>query len=200
MKFRIYKFESVNSTNDKAIEFIKNKNIELGYIFSNIQRKGRGTRGKKWVSLKGNLFGSIFFPLKKKYPNFYEFTFINAVIIYNVIKSCSKNCSLSLKWPNDILMNKKKVCGILQEVIKINNLNYLIIGIGINLVKNPKIKKINTSNIFKETKVKVKRDILLKKLVKSYEEFFKRINYYKFEDYKKKANSLSIRRDNVKWN
>jgi len=43
--------------------FIKNKQIKFGYIFSDIQTLGRGTRGKKWISLKGNLFGSIFFPL-----------------------------------------------------------------------------------------------------------------------------------------
>ena len=167
MKFKVYKYKSLTSTNDRAISFIKNKQIKFGYIFSDIQTGGRGTRGKKWISLKGNLFGSIFFPLEKNYPKFHEFSFITPIILYNVIKSFCKNCNLSLKWPNDILMNKKKICGILQEVIKKNDLNYLIIGIGINLIKNPDIKDKKTTNIFKETNINIKKDIIIKKIIKS---------------------------------
>ena len=87
MKFKIYKYNCLTSTNDKAIYFIKNKNIQFGYIHSEIQTKGRGTYGKKWISMRGNLFGSIFFPLKKNYPSFNEFTFISPIILYNVVKS-----------------------------------------------------------------------------------------------------------------
>ena len=73
MKFKVYKYKSLINTNDSAVSFIKNKQIKFGYIFSDIQTGGRGTRGKKWISLKGNLFGSIFFPLEKNYPKFHEF-------------------------------------------------------------------------------------------------------------------------------
>ena len=121
MKFKVYKYKSLTSTNDEAISCIKDKKINFGFIFAQIQTKGRGTKGNKWISLKGNLFGSIFFPLKENYPTFHEFTFITPIIIYDVIKSFCINSSLSLKWPNDILMNKKKICGILQEVITKNN-------------------------------------------------------------------------------
>ena len=70
MEFEILKFESVTSTNDVAINLIKEKKKETGCVYANEQTKGRGTRGKKWVSKKGNLFGSIFFPLEKNYPPF----------------------------------------------------------------------------------------------------------------------------------
>ena len=90
-------------------------------------------------------------------------------------------------------MNKKKICGILQEVITKNNLNYLIIGTGINLIKNPKISDTETSNIYKETNVNIKKEIIIKKIIHSYESFFEKINKYKFENYKKKANTLSIK-------
>ena len=193
MKFKVYKYKSLTSTNDRAISFIKNKQIKFGYIFSDIQTEGRGTRGKKWISLKGNLFGSIFFPLRKNYPKFHEFSFITPIILYNVIKGFCESCNLSLKWPNDILMNKKKICGILQEVIKKNDLNYLIIGIGINLIKNPDIKDKKTTNIFKETNINIKKDIIIKKIIKSYENFFNKIDLYKFKNYKKKADFLSVK-------
>ena len=193
MKFKVYKYKSLTSTNDEAISCIKDKKINFGFIFAQIQTKGRGTKGNKWISLKGNLFGSIFFPLKENYPTFHEFTFITPIIIYDVIKSFCINSSLSLKWPNDILMNKKKICGILQEVITKNNLNYLIIGTGINLIKNPKISDTETTNIYKETNVNIKKEIIIKKIINSYESFFEKINKYKFDNYKKKANTLSIK-------
>ena len=62
MKFKVYKYESLPSTNDRAIQFIKDKNVKFGYIHSEMQTSGRGAHGKRWVSIKGNYFGSIFFP------------------------------------------------------------------------------------------------------------------------------------------
>ena len=57
--------------------------------------------------------------------------------------------------PNDILIEKKKICGILQETVRKNNIQYLIIGIGINLVKNPIIKGYPTTNLYDLTKNKI---------------------------------------------
>ena len=197
MHFKTYKYKILKSTNDQAINFIKNSNINYGYIVSDIQTSGRGTVKKKWISLKGNLFGSIFFPLKKNFPAFNEFTFISPTIIYNAIKTFCKSCELSFKWPNDILINNKKICGILQEVVRTNNRDYLIIGMGINLVTNPKIKGLRTTNIFDETKIKIDRNEIVEKIVGMFEKFFLEIKTYSFQYYKNKANSLSIEPNNL---
>ena len=61
MKMKLIKFKRVKSTNDLAIKLIKNEKFKPTIIISDTQTKGRGTRGKKWISLKGNLFLSIFF-------------------------------------------------------------------------------------------------------------------------------------------
>ena len=53
MKFKIFKFGRVSSTNDVAINLIKKDKKESGCVYADIQTKGRGTRGKKWVSKKG---------------------------------------------------------------------------------------------------------------------------------------------------
>ena len=87
MKFEIYKYESVTSTNDLAINLIKDKKKTIGFVSSEIQTQGRGTRGKKWISDKGNLFASIFFPLKEKYPAFDEFSIVNCIIVSDIIKN-----------------------------------------------------------------------------------------------------------------
>ena len=61
MKFKIFRFKKVNSTNNRAINIIKKTNYKNGMIISETQSSGRGQYGKKWISYKGNLFVSFFF-------------------------------------------------------------------------------------------------------------------------------------------
>ena len=193
MRFEIFKYESVTSTNDTAISLNKKKNKEVGFVYADKQTKGRGTYGKKWISNKGNLFGSIFFPLKNNYPPFNEFSIINPIIISGVIKHFCEKKNINLKFPNDVFVNRKKICGILQEVITINSKKFLIIGIGINIVSNPKINnKYQATNILLETKKKPKIKEIIDLIISSYEKFFIDLNLYNYANYKKKAESMVL--------
>ena len=193
MKFKIYNFKKVKSTNDTAISLIKKKKKESGYVCAAEQTQGRGTRGKKWISLKGNLFGSIFFPLKSNYPPFNEFSIINPIILSEVILHFCKNRNVNLKFPNDVFVNKKKICGILQEVVTLNDVRFLIVGMGINLIKNPVIKeKYKATNIFRETKIKPKIKIIINKIIHSYEKFFTNLNSYQYSTFKRKAENMAL--------
>ena len=138
MILKKFKYKCVNSTNDVAIGLIK-KNFKSGIVISQMQKRGRGRIGRKWISLQGNLFVSIFFSLENIKMNITQLTKNNANLI---IKLISK-------------YYKKKICGILQETVKKNNIQYLIIGIGINLVKNPIIKGYPTTNLYDLTKNKI---------------------------------------------
>ena len=193
MKFEIFKFDKVTSTNDVAINLIKEKKKMTGCVYSKIQTKGRGTHGKKWISNKGNLFVSVFFPLKNGCPSFREFAIINPIIISNVIQKFCNRKNLKLKFPNDIFLNKKKICGILQEIITSNKKNFLIIGIGANITSNPKIKNnYKTTSIFFETKNKPKIKELIDLIILSYEKFFKNLNSYNFKYFKNKAKKMTF--------
>jgi len=193
MKFKIFKFENVTSTNDVAINLIKEEKKEFGCVYTNIQTKGRGTHGKKWVSDKGNLFSSIFFPLKKEYPPFNEFSIINPIIISDIIKNYCKKEKINLKFPNDVLVNEKKICGILQELITLNNRNFLIIGIGINVVSSPNINnKYQTTNISLQTKKIPKIKEIIDLIISSYEKFFLNLNSYDYVNFRKKADSMAL--------
>jgi len=193
MKFEIFKFKSVTSTNDVAINFIRDEKKYSGCIYSEEQTKGRGTYGKKWTSSKGNLFLSLFFPLEEKYPSFEEFSKITPIIILNVIKKFSDETKLSLKFPNDIFYNKKKICGLLQETITSNGKIFLIIGIGLNIVSNPNVNnKYKATNIYIETKKKPSIYTLINLIILSYENFFKNLNTYRYENFKKKAEQLYL--------
>ena len=104
---------------------------------------------------------------------------------------CGKN-KINFKPPNDILVNKKKICGILQEVITKDKNKYLIVGIGINLVTNPKIKKYISTNIYKETNIKPDLNKISGQVLKKYENFFKNIKKYNFSKFKLKSKKLAI--------
>ena len=193
MKFKIYNYREVTSTNDIALNLIKKKEINYGCICADLQTKGRGTQGKKWISEKGNLFTTIFFNLKKDFPPFNEFAIINPVIIPSVIKNLFYEHKISVKWPNDIFFNGKKFCGILQELVTYKNKKFLIIGVGINVVSNPTVyKEYNTTNIFDETNKKLKTDKLVNLIILSYENFFINLDKYNFINYKNKAESIAI--------
>ena len=193
MKFEIFKFENVTSTNDIAINLIKNEQKETGCVYADTQTKGRGTHGREWISGKGNLFGSIFFPLRNKYPPFNEFSTINPLIISDVLKHFCKKKNINLKFPNDIFVNEKKICGILQELIVSNNRKFLIIGIGVNIVSNPDINnKYQATNILLETQKKPKINEIIEMIVSSYENFFINLNSYNYEDFKKKAELMVL--------
>ena len=146
MKFKKFKFKKVKSTNNTAIRIIKNSNYKYGMILSDIQSMGRGQYGKKWISHKGNLFVSFFYELKNINLPLLRLTKINCLLVKKLLTSYYKK-NITFKKPNDLLIQKKKISGILQEIISILDNKFLIIGIGINIKKSPKIKNYLTTSL-----------------------------------------------------
>ena len=192
MKFKIFKYKSVTSTNDAALNLIKKEKKKRGCIYAEIQTKGRGTYGRKWISKKGNFFGSLFFPLEDNCPAFHEFSIINPVILSDVIGNYCEKQDITFKWPNDVFVKGRKICGILQELITSSSKKFLIIGIGINIVSNPNINNgYNATNIFLETKKKPTIKEIINLIISSYETFFLDLNSYNYINFKKKADLMS---------
>ena len=170
MKLKKFKYKVINSTNDLAIRIIKNTNIKSGIVIAEKQKNGRGQYGKKWISYKGNLFVSIFFPLDKIKLSLKELTKINCLLIKKLLSEFYKG-KIMIKKPNDLLIKKKKVSGILQETLSKSGKTFIVVGVGINLIKSPKIMNYPTINIFDLTNVKIKSNIAVQKLIKIYERF-----------------------------
>ena len=147
MKIKTFRFKKVNSTNNTAIRIIKKTNLNYGMITSEMQNNGRGQYGKKWISYKGNLFISFFYSLKKIDVSLKQLTKINCLLVKKLLSFYIKK-KIILKKPNDLLVDRKKICGILQETLTKFDHKYLIVGIGINLIKNPNIKNYPTENLF----------------------------------------------------
>ena len=172
MKLKKFYFTKVKSTNATSLRLIKQNNLN-GLVVSEVQILGKGQRGKKWISRKGNLFLSIFFTINRNL-NIKKFTKLNLQIINNIINKYSF-IKTSIKLPNDILIRKQKLCGILQETIFNKNQKFLIIGIGINLLNSPKIKNYPTTFLNKYSKKKIYKIELANKIKKEFEK-----QYYKF--------------------
>ena len=101
-----------------------------------------------------------------------KITKFNCLIIKGLLSKLIKK-KISIKLPNDLLLNNKKICGILQETTFFNKYKYLIVGVGINLVKNPKIKNYPITNILKETGKKITILKLVEIIVKNYKKKLK---------------------------
>jgi len=169
MKFKIFRFKKVKSTNSTAIRIIKNYKFNYGMIISETQNKGRGQYGKKWISYKGNLFVSFFYKIENLDVSVKQLTKINCMLVRELLSKFYKE-KITFKKPNDLLINKKKICGILQESISIFDKKYLVVGIGINLIKNPNIKNYPTINLYKLTNKKISKKKIENKLKKIFEE------------------------------
>ena len=168
MKFKIFKFKKVESTNNSAIRIIKNTNTDYGMIIANKQTSGRGQYGKKWISYNGNLFVSFFYKFDHLTVSLKQITKINSLLVKKLLSVYYKK-KITFKKPNDLLIDKKKICGILQEKISKLNKKYLIVGIGINLIKNPNLKNYPTTNLSELLNKKVSKNKIEKQLKKIFE-------------------------------
>ena len=170
MKLKKFNFKIINSTNDLAIKIIKNTNNKSGIVIAEKQKKGRGQYGKKWTSFKGNLFVSIFFQINEVKLSLKNLTKINCFLIKKLLSNFYKG-KITIKNPNDLLVNNMKISGILQETLSKSDETFIIVGIGVNLIKSPKIINYFTTNLFDLTGVKITPKNAALKLKKIYESF-----------------------------
>ena len=168
MKFKVFRFKKVKSTNNTAIRVLKNTNLYYGMISSESQNNGRGQYGKKWISFKGNLFVSFFFKLDNLKISFKQLTKLNCLLVRKILSTYYKK-KIIYKKPNDLLIDKKKICGILQETLIKLDKKYLIVGVGINLIKSPYIKNYPTTNLKELLNKKVSKIKIENQLKKIFE-------------------------------
>lgn len=127
------RFKSLNSTNDEAIIFANNGAPSFSVITSDHQFQGRGRNGNTWLSLYGNLYLSV---ILRNQKNINFLPFISAVSIGETIKSLT-GLKPEYKWPNDVFIMGKKVSGILIESKHQCSLEWVIVGIGVNINGSP---------------------------------------------------------------
>jgi len=141
--FKFIHVESVESTMTSIKKFVGKQNI---CMLADEQTLGIGRRGNEWISPKGNIYVSFLIKYDLSIENHFLFS---AVAANSIIKFLNKyiHININIKWPNDIMINNKKIAGIMTEIIEHNNIQYIIIGAGINILTSPKIKDYKTCSL-----------------------------------------------------
>jgi len=171
----LYCFEEVDSTNIVAKKKAEEGEVHGTLIVADKQSAGRGRRGRSWESPAGT---DIYMTLLLK-PEFTpdKASMLTLVMALAATKAIQDTTQLpcSIKWPNDIVVNGKKVCGILTEMsAELDYIHYVVIGIGINVnldVIPDQIKDTATS-LFLEGKKKILRAHIIERVMHYFEQYY----------------------------
>lgn len=172
----VYYFKEVNSTNDIAKELAEEGKPEGSIVIAEKQLKGRGKQNRLWFSPKGGLWFSLILRPHWEVNEISKSTLIAAVSVCETIQKITELYP-QIKWPNDIYLSGKKIAGILTEVsIKNNCVDYLILGIGINVnipqEKFPKELSNTATSLFIELGKKVSLYRLLSIFLSIFENYY----------------------------
>jgi len=203
---KVYFFNKIPSTNLYAKNLIK-KNIEEGTIvIADVQTSGRGRKNRYWHSPYGGVWFSVILYPDLSPESGMLITMAASISVAQAIKDVT-GINTEIKWPNDLLLRKKKVCGILTEIDSdLYKINYAIVGIGINVNNelDDELKKIAFS-LKQEIGSKVSRIKILKSILenldKNYNKLIKKdIDYIKktwFSFSKIIGRKIQIKDDNI---
>ncbi len=170
-------YHEIDSTNDEAKRIELDKDFHV--IIAEKQTKGRGRLGKKWSSPNsGNIYMTI---CTEKNLSKLPISLITGLICKKAINKISNKSIIMLKWPNDILLNNKKIGGILVETEVCNKKIRTIIGIGINI----KIKKEESWwGDLSKFSIEAKRNELINQILSDFIEKFDKLDFNWMDEWK----------------
>ena len=182
----LYVFKEVSSTNTVA-RFLSMNNIADGsVIISEKQTAARGRSGKAWESPLGGVWLSIVLNPHVDYSKLPLITLATGVAVAKTLEKIGVE-NPEIKWPNDIIINDKKVCGILTEAVtKFNTIESVIIGVGIDanldIEEFPEELKAGTTTLKKELGRKGNENLLIKIFLEEFEEISELFDHEGFEE------------------
>lgn len=182
----IHYFNEVDSTNEVAKYLAEDGAEEGTVVVAEIQNKGKGRRGKTWISPPGGIWMSII--LRPEIPphRASQLTLVTGVVVAKTIKE-ELNIDVGIKWPNDILIGNKKVSGILTEVnATMDKVNYLVVGIGIDMNVDvpmlPSDLQKGATSLKNELDTEINGALLVQKFLLNFENIYNDFKEDKFPD------------------
>ncbi|QIB28073.1 biotin--[acetyl-CoA-carboxylase] ligase [Caloranaerobacter azorensis] len=179
---KIVHFNSIDSTNIKAKKLAAEGAKEGTVVIAEEQTMGRGRLGRGWVSPKGKgIWMSIILRPNIDPIDASKVTQIGAAAVWSALSKVGVDAYV--KWPNDIVLNGKKVCGILTEMsAELNRINYLVIGIGVNVNINSQEFPNEINNIATSIKAEVGHDVdrkfITAEILNNFERFYNELIKY----------------------
>jgi BirA family biotin operon repressor/biotin-[acetyl-CoA-carboxylase] ligase len=187
-------FNEIDSTNIKAKELAQ-QNIETGsLIVAEKQTLGSGRFNRKWVSPNGGLWFTLVLRPNISPMEAPKITQIAAASVYKTLKDL--NIDVNIKWPNDIHLKEKKLCGILAEMkCDMDSVHYLVLGIGMNINISRDDFKDDTKSIATSLKIEFNRQFSRTEILSSFLNHFEKL-YLRFVNYLDLSETISICRNN----
>lgn len=182
--------EETSSTNDAVFELFKNTGA-ASVVTAKKQTNGRGRLGRVWEGESGNLFSSFIFEIKPQDLSY--FVMISGLAASQTIASFLPFKKIQIKWPNDVLAENKKICGILFEK---GPDDYWIMGIGINVKKTPQLQNpLYQATSLSDMGCITDRNEVFKVLVQNFDALKKEYEENGFEQIKKELLDRAYNRD-----
>lgn len=137
--YHLLAFDSLDSTNEEAKRLAKAGGSHGAVIWAKQQTAGRGRMGREWISEGGNLFLTVLLSPDKPLAELPQLSFVASVaLIDSLIPLFEKGHKLACKWPNDVLLDNKKLAGILLESFKTEgDKQWIAVGVGVNVDNHP---------------------------------------------------------------
>jgi BirA family biotin operon repressor/biotin-[acetyl-CoA-carboxylase] ligase len=196
-------FDQIDSTNNEAFRLIKNGIKGNFVIVAREQTAGKGSNKRSWESILGNLHMSILIQPIVSISRIKELSFLVAVVLHKTIKkfiinSNASKTDIQLKWPNDILIDDKKLAGILIESTCLNGVNYVVIGIGVNTHFIPDVKNADVTSLFNEGIILKNSDCFLSSFMNNFHaNYFRWISDDNFNNIRKEWLKLAYNLNNI---
>ena len=175
MRFqKIKRVKVTASTNADASALAKQGEPEGTVIAAESQTAGRGRYHRKWISEPGGLYFSMILKPALKAALAPQLTFVAALAVKEAIESYVSQ-PFQLKWPNDVMIQRKKVCGILTEVeTKEDAVEFIVVGVGLNVNQTFFPKEISTQaiSLFQVSKKKLSLDKVLDRILRRFDHWY----------------------------
>jgi BirA family transcriptional regulator, biotin operon repressor / biotin---[acetyl-CoA-carboxylase] ligase len=168
---KILRLDNIGSTNNEAFKLAEEGAEEGTVVIADTQNKGKGRLGREWLSPPGvNIYCSVILRPPILPVSAYQLTFLSAVAVARAVEQ-TVPLQPRIKWPNDILLNGRKIAGLLNEMsAETEKVNFVILGIGVNLNMNTKQFPDNlrhpASSLMIESGIEVERKAFFKTLIK----------------------------------
>jgi len=172
----IHYFHQLTSTNDMAKELARKGALEGTVIVAGTQTHGRGRLEREWISPEGGLWFSIILHPKANPRDAPKLTLTMSVAVAKTINKLF-DLEAEIKWPNDVLIRGRKVCGILTETSTEGDaLNFVVVGVGVNanfsLKDFPAHLRRSVTTLKEELKKEIEREALLRSLLEETERYY----------------------------
>jgi len=177
--YKVYYYSSVSSTNDVAKEIAKKGGGEKIVVLAETQTSGKGRLGRSWISPKGGLWLSIVMRPRISPKEALKLTFITSSAVAKTIHQMF-GLKTEVKWPNDVLVKDRKICGILTKASTRGSIvEFVVIGVGINanvdLKCFPSGLRGSVTSLKHELGYAVRRKALTNNLLQNFERRYNRL-------------------------